>query len=1032
MPRYPAVAEIQLDHIATCLTLAPPLLKEVNDAFGPPFVQSITNTIETLINFVQNIKQNKSQCAHLMENIHEILLAIVNLYVKSETAGSVPLVILDNIGKFMETLHKIYTFIEMQQEGNKIKQLLQNNETKKLLKEWQEGLAQAKEFFGIQTQAQTLSDIRHFKDTADVMHKKLIELIETLSDSVTMSERSSPKIFHGGEQELDHILKLTGQKSSRIAILGGGGMGKTSLARAVLHHPETSSHFEHRFFVSAEAATTSIELAALIGLHVGLNPGKDLTKPVVQYFSRKTSCLLIPDNLETVWEPIQSRAEVEEFLSLLTGLEHLALMITMRGAERPAKVQWTHPFLLPLQPLSNDAARQTFIEITGNSCTMEEIDQLVRFTTNMPLAVDLIAHLADYEGVSNILAHWETEKTSLLSVGFDQHSSFDASINLSLSSPRTTSHSKELLSLLSILSNGLSEAELVQGNLGIPNILSCKAALLATSLAHRDSSQCLVLLIPIREYIQQILPPSKSRLEPIHKDFCSIMELFAEHRGEQWPNLVKQTTLNLANLQAILQWGLHPHALSLANTIQCLLDVCLLSQLCDPRLATVLLTELLYTAYYSRGVSDEMIAQVVIDLNDINDLTVAARFYCAAGFHFFEKADLYQATQFVQKALEMAELCGNRREQCNAWIILGIFQLRTSNFGVGNVHATAAQKLSKLSGDLYQEAYAIYLRVRCSISRTDYQGSAAQLHRAIELLHACGMPGGMLAHDIRGIQADIHFRRLEYAEARNIHCEIRETTSAEENINAYSHALFSIGLIDIIIGGPEKEIYHSLKLAQSIFRERRDARRVIMCDLLQALIEFQEKKFDSAKVKFQECLHLFWKKAKAPEYEFLCFQKLANIEVWPVHKQQHKWPMMDLGYAYKYQYKSGLHEALLFLGDVFIADKDENTAATLYQVALEGFTEMNVHHRGAQCMLRLGDLANKKGCTLEAITFWKAARPLFERSVAKDVSQIDSRLATFENAHQKGLRKLETLHAPLQLAKEESSESNTGGKDRRI
>ncbi|KAF8156218.1 P-loop containing nucleoside triphosphate hydrolase protein [Mycena galopus ATCC 62051] len=317
---------------------------------------------------------------------------------------------------------------------------------------------------------------------------------------------SKPQIFHGREQELDHILKLTSQKSSRIAILGGGGMGKTSLARAVLHHPETSSNFEHRFFVSAEAATTSIELAALIGLHVGLNPSKDLTKPVVQYFSRKTSCLLILDNLETVWEPIQSRAEVEEFLSLLTGLEHLALMITMRGAERPAKVQWTHPFLLPLQPLSNDAARQTFIEIAGNSCTVEEIDQLLGFTTNMPLAVDLIAHLADYEGVSSILARWQTEKTSLLSVGFDQHSSFDASINLSLSSPRITSHSKELLSLLSILPNGLSDMELVQGNLGIPNILSCKAALQATSLVHRDSNQRLVLLMPIREYIQQILP----------------------------------------------------------------------------------------------------------------------------------------------------------------------------------------------------------------------------------------------------------------------------------------------------------------------------------------------------------------------------------------------------------------------------------------------------------------------------------------------------------------------------------------------
>jgi hypothetical protein len=94
-------------------------------------------------------------------------------------------------------------------------------------------------------------------------------------------------------------------------------MGKTSLARAVLHHPDTSLKFQHTFFVSTEPATNSIELAALIGLHLGLNPGQDLTKPVVQHLSRQPSCLLILDNLETVWEPMESRAGTEELLSLL-------------------------------------------------------------------------------------------------------------------------------------------------------------------------------------------------------------------------------------------------------------------------------------------------------------------------------------------------------------------------------------------------------------------------------------------------------------------------------------------------------------------------------------------------------------------------------------------------------------------------------------------------------------------------------------------------------------------------------------------
>ncbi|KAF8197774.1 hypothetical protein K438DRAFT_1470477, partial [Mycena galopus ATCC 62051] len=302
----------------------------------------------------------------------------------------------------------------------------------------------------------------------------------------------------------------------RVAILGAGGMGKTTLARAVLHDPDTSSQFQHRFFVSAEAATTSIELAALIGSHIGLNPGKNLTKAVVQYFSRKSSYLLILDNLETVWEPLESRAATEKFLGLLTALEGLGLIITMRGAERPAGVQWTHPFLSPLNPLSNNAAMQTFMDITDATYSADEVSQLLPFTGNLPLAVDLMAHL----------------KTSLLSGSNDRRSSVDASISLSLSSPRLTSESKELLSLLSILPNGLSAAELVQAHLGIPNILRCKATLQATSLAYQDINKRILFLVPVREYIQRFMPPPQSRVKAIRQHFYYLLELYETYVGE--------------------------------------------------------------------------------------------------------------------------------------------------------------------------------------------------------------------------------------------------------------------------------------------------------------------------------------------------------------------------------------------------------------------------------------------------------------------------------------------------------------------
>lgn len=163
----------------------------------------------------------------------------------------------------------------------------------------------------------------------------------------------------------------------------------------------------------------------------------------------------------------------------------------MRGAQRPGKVRWTRPFLQPLRPLTNEAAWQTFVDIAEDGHNNEDVNQLLCLTDNMPLALDLIAHMVHQEGCSNVLSRWETEKTALLSSGHDRRSSLDASVALSLTSPRmsSTPAAKDLLSLLSILPDGLSDIELLQSKLSIENVLRCKATLLGTSLAYIDEKK---------------------------------------------------------------------------------------------------------------------------------------------------------------------------------------------------------------------------------------------------------------------------------------------------------------------------------------------------------------------------------------------------------------------------------------------------------------------------------------------------------------------------------------------------------------
>ncbi|KAJ7479042.1 hypothetical protein FB451DRAFT_1450786, partial [Mycena latifolia] len=606
MSHKPTVTDIRLNNTITSLTPVVALLNELSDAFGTPFVPAISNTTLSLITLVQNVKKNEDDCIQLLQNVYQLLCALVDLHIKSETKGNLPPATLHHVGKFTETLHKIHTFVEAQQDGRKFKHFFHQTETKTLLSECQAGLGQAFEMFKTESGITALVNISKMQQEAERMHREVLELISTLSDGTTSDRSSSiyksngpqnssnsismlpakPKIFHGRESELREVVELLQQEAPRIAILGAGGMGKTSLAKVVLHHSEIATKYEHRFFIVADAVTTSNELVTLLGEHIGLQPAKDLTKKVIDFFVRNGPSLLVLDNLETLWEPVESRGGVEEFLSKLTDIPHVGLMasITMRGAERPAKVQWTRPFLAPLKPLSDLAARDTFFAIAEDMHDSKDVDEVLSLTDNMPLAVDLMAHAVDFEGsCSAVLARWQTEKTSLLSAGNDRKSNLDTSIAISLSSSRMSTGAMDLLRLLLILPDGLSDVELIQSKLSIPDIMTCRATLLATALVYINDKRRLKSLMPIREHMHSFYPPSPLLIHPLQKYFHQLLDLYQRYpRTQQGAGRVKHLVVNIRNIRELLLRGLHQENPNLAKTIDCALSLKLFIIQADP------------------------------------------------------------------------------------------------------------------------------------------------------------------------------------------------------------------------------------------------------------------------------------------------------------------------------------------------------------------------------------------------------------------------------------------------------------------
>ncbi|KAJ7791314.1 hypothetical protein B0H14DRAFT_3160929 [Mycena olivaceomarginata] len=130
----------------------------------------------------------------------------------------------------------------------------------------------------------------------------------------------APSIFFGRSGEVDQVVDLILHHApARVAIVGTGGIGKTSIALASIHHPDMQTKFPHRqFFLSCEAIFTAdtlvLELLQLFGLSLPSGGSRSPTDILVLHLQSMTSeCLLCLDNFETSWD--SDKDDIESLLA---------------------------------------------------------------------------------------------------------------------------------------------------------------------------------------------------------------------------------------------------------------------------------------------------------------------------------------------------------------------------------------------------------------------------------------------------------------------------------------------------------------------------------------------------------------------------------------------------------------------------------------------------------------------------------------------------------------------------------------------
>ena len=363
---------------------------------------------------------------------------------------------------------------------------------------------------------------------------------DSLSNVPPPTQPIPPEIFFGREDIVsDFAYLVVRSEQTRLAILGSGGIGKTSTALHILHHKDVVSRYQkYRYFVGCDAVNSAEALATLIiqVMQVPARVGENIVTFLHGILLSSPPTLLLLDNFETVWDVPAGREGILDLLQKIGNAKNVSLMITIRAAVPPPSITWTHSScLLPLAPLD---AKSLFLAI--NPSLMEEdndshksLDTLLAEMDYVPLAVHLLAQVSRGFSPHYMLKRWRDEKTAMLHTHDTMPGkleSIEVSISLSLATLDITSNPEavQLLSILCQLPDGLHQWEerVTVIAAGLQNIHHLVHLLHKTALIF-ITGHALKVLSPIRHFINCYHQADLSHIQSLENYFWEFVHTYA-------------------------------------------------------------------------------------------------------------------------------------------------------------------------------------------------------------------------------------------------------------------------------------------------------------------------------------------------------------------------------------------------------------------------------------------------------------------------------------------------------------------------